>query len=581
MLPPSFSLQWAVRLLVFKSAGQTVWGQQASDLTLISDFTTPQFTALRCFAAGEKRRRAGSPERVADSATILKPAPVESPSDAEVSFISDPYVAFLAAPVFLVAPLGLSASFRPLMGAVNGDLRRLMSEREFYALATSIRPPFTEAVGDAAGKFSARALFSVAALQTQAWLLPGDCEPELHLLALLSAGATGLARWPPGFNGELKTAGNRRSIEQSVVYTLMDVVRIFFPATADAPYPPRFFALPPVGYALVGYPHVAYLLALEWVGKLIVSPISQPFLLGSPEHKAAVLGLASPAYAEPVVLPEGLEWFSGSCPSTHAAHSVVWSVTGGMFRKRVRATAHTAEVFGSMHCVYAALERLLPACPLASLPRSTQLLYGAHEVLVEMEFIAGEPCVDADVLQRGPIQDCVAQAVAWLARHHIVYTDIRGSNVIKRQGAFAAPPGGAAASSGGRAAAASPADAIAAAAAAAIAFEGPAQAAAPVSACATLVDFDDAMLMPSAILSLEEYDAVIEHSRDADRDVCDRLFFRKICELSSGPRSGLRGGCQCCSLRVRALASAGGGGASDRRRRRDTHTRTRTQTEST
>ena len=410
----------------------------------------------------------------------MKAAPVESPLDAEVSFISDPYVAFQTAPVFLTAPPGLAASFGQLMGIVNGDLRRLMSEGEFYALASSIRPPFTEAVGDSAGKISANALFSAAALQTQAWFLPGDCEPELHLRALLSAFGTGLLHWPPGFNGELKTAGNRRSIEQSAIYTAMDMVRIFFPATGGAPCPPRFFALPPVGYALVGYPHVAYLLALEWVGKLIVSPISQPFLLGSPEHKAAVGGLACPAYTEPVVLPEGLEWFSGSCPSTHAAHSVLWSTTGGVFRKRVRAAAHTAEAFGSMHRVYAALEQMLPTCPLDVLPHSTRLLYGAHEVLVEMELIEGEPCADPDVFERGPVQDCVARAVVWLARRQVGFTDIRGSNVIRRKCAAAAAAAGA-----------------------------PAAETAPVTACATLVDFDDAVLLPSAILSLEAYSAML------------------------------------------------------------------------
>ena len=58
----------------------------------------------------------------------MKAAPVESPSDAEVSFISDPYVAFQTAPVFLTAPPGLAASFGQLMDIVNGDLRRLMSE---------------------------------------------------------------------------------------------------------------------------------------------------------------------------------------------------------------------------------------------------------------------------------------------------------------------------------------------------------------------------------------------------------------------------------------------------------------------
>ena len=128
-----------------------------------------------------------------------------------------------------------------------------------------------------------------------------------------------------------------------------------------------------MGYALIGYPHVAYLLALEWIGKIIVSPISLPFLLGSPEHRAAMLGLGSPSYSAPVILPEGLEWSAGT---SHAMHdeAVLFSAAGGIFRKRVRAAAHSVQGFADMHRTYAALAPLLAsnAAP-TSLPRNVRL----------------------------------------------------------------------------------------------------------------------------------------------------------------------------------------------------------------
>lgn len=230
--------------------------------------------------------------------------------------MSEPSVGFLPAPVFLTSPPGLEASFRVLLEAVGGDLRLLMSEGALYRLATSELPAFAEAVGQLTGDMTAGALFDVAGLQTLAWSFPAGCFPKLHVRARLAVPTSPpLLRsvWSPSFNGELKTAGNRHGIEQAVIYTTMDTVRNFFPATAAGPCPPQYFSLPPVGYAIVGYPHVAYMLALEWVGKLIVSPISQPFLLGSPEHKAVVLGLVSPPYSEPVVLPDGVTWYAGLC----------------------------------------------------------------------------------------------------------------------------------------------------------------------------------------------------------------------------------------------------------------------------
>ena len=53
-----------------------------------------------------------------------------------------------------------------------------------------------------------------------------------------------------------------------------------------------FHAVPPVGYALVALAQCGYLVGAEWVGKLLLYPLSQPFFLGSPEHAAASCVLA-------------------------------------------------------------------------------------------------------------------------------------------------------------------------------------------------------------------------------------------------------------------------------------------------
>jgi hypothetical protein len=265
------------------------------------------------------------------------------------------------------------------------------------------------------------------------------------------------------------------------MYTTMDMVRNFFPATDLEPCKPQFYDYPPIGYALLGFPHVGYVLVLEWVGILIVSPITQPFLIGSPEHQAAMRDLPIHAYADPVTIPDGLEWHAGSCPDMENG-AVVWSCSGGLFRKRIRAGAHNATGFGRIYRVYSTIAPLLAVGPSpAALPRNVRLLYGAHEVLVEMEFIEGSICEDSDVLKAGDVLDCVARAIVWLARHCVVYVDLRGGNVIRR------PPHSAATTSTS-------------------CVQGREEVCLP---CATLVDFDDAIVVANPIETIEAFDAVI------------------------------------------------------------------------
>jgi ABC-2 type transport system permease protein len=92
------------------------------------------------------------------------------------------------------------------------------------------------------------------------------------------------------------------------------MTRVFFPAVdARTPCPRRYFTSPPLGFAIVGFPHVAYIVALEWIGKLLVSPLSHwawfVGYVGASVVRGLVVGLgvflvtvwfAPPAFAQPV-----------------------------------------------------------------------------------------------------------------------------------------------------------------------------------------------------------------------------------------------------------------------------------------
>jgi len=181
------------------------------------------------------------------------------------------------------------------------------------------------------------------------------------------------------------------------------------------------------------------------VGKLLVSPLSQPFILESAQHAAALAALPDARYQEPVVLEEAAAaapWQLLPAEHPSMAGRVSWQVDGaaGVFRKLVRGDARTAAQFARMARAYTALagprfqsESEGPAAlrGLAGL----RLLYGAHEVLVEMRALRGRPCSDAEVTcssssGQGVVLQGIAQALAWLAVRGVVYTDLRGPNVL-------------------------------------------------------------------------------------------------------------------------------------------------------
>ena len=396
---------------------------------------------------------AGGEAAAVDSQLSMPLHALPSPSTGTTNIIDGVFCAIVERPV-AAASLGLSApapsvarAFRALLDAADGDPRALAPEANFYARALQPLPSFAERVGGPAGNVEAAALFTRRSLVTRAWSLAGGCRPELHVRAAVSAEHP----FRPGFNGEVKSVG-ATWLEQAVYYTAMDMVRVFFPAdeAGAAPGPRCFFAKPPAGFALVAFPHVGYFVALEWIGVLFVSPVSAPFVIGSDEHSAAAAALPDVAYAPPEPLVTGLPWrtWPPQRPATAAAmaaaaprpphESVSWSIAGGRFRKLVRADARSPARFRALHDAYARLSELTaaaaaPGAPaaLGAVAAGVRLLYGAHEVMVEMAALGGaRDASDAEVMGAGPLLDAAAAAVVWLARRGLLYTDLRGPNVV-------------------------------------------------------------------------------------------------------------------------------------------------------
>ena len=376
---------------------------------------------------------------VAASLTIKRVA-MQSPSVANKSFLEGQYVALIGAPASVAGDADAAAAFMRLLLECGGS-RKMMAEQACYKLATQHLPAFAELVLDAGGDVSSVALFTPAAMRTAAWGFARACKPELHARARIGDGEGGVA-FRPAFNGELKTAGDGRALEQAAYYTAMDMVRVFFPdpnpaneldaAAAGVAYDRRYFARPPLGFALVGFPYAAHFIVLEWIGKLLVSCASAPFILGSAAHSAAAAALPDVRYDEPVFLPADLDWRTPEDETLRDC--VAWSIDAhGVFRKVVRGDARSGAGFAAMHRVYDKLAGVLSAAPAdLHLPHYVRMRYGAHAVLVEMPAVAGggHEASDEQVTRAGRVLTAVAASIVWLARKGVVYVDLRGPNVL-------------------------------------------------------------------------------------------------------------------------------------------------------
>ena len=365
------------------------------------------------------------------------------------------WVAIVDSPVSVPGPhSAVSEAFVAALRIANNDTARFMEESTYYVEACKVLPTFGRSLTSSPiGNAEARTFFTPACGSTMLWDLPQHCMPELRIgsigtglptLPIIPPGAGENAnvdyhaesrQYAPGINGEIKTAGDKHAFMQVVMYSFMDMVRVFFPATKNGtvPAPPTYFDKPPIAYGLLAFPHVAYWISIEMIGRLLIAPASAPFFMGSTEHKLSTAALPDVVYSNPLVLAASDEgWESKGVVTTNDMHHVGWTVraVNGRFYKRVRGNAYSADFFRSMYVAYGLINVLLQREDRPSaLVSDVTLRFGAHEVLVDMPFVEGRHVTNEEFVSERVVK-CVAEAVAWLARNKIVYRDVRNANVL-------------------------------------------------------------------------------------------------------------------------------------------------------
>lgn len=337
-------------------------------------------------------------------------------------------------PLTLPEALPLETFAASLAAAAQGGAAGDPLEALFYPLATHAVPACVTAQLRTFG--ARRNAESIYGPRTQFELpahvvLPLQCEPEVFVTVNAegdAAFAAELKRVPPGL------------LNEALTYALLGLVHSAF--RAGAPAGRRYHTAPPLAFALLACGCVGSLVGVEWVGKLLVYPVSQPFFLGSPQHAAAVAALPTRRLCmeKAVVVPHaGGAW--RAYPRI-GEPQVMWTAQATpdfRFWKVIRCTAFDKHPQGGaarLRALHAAYARYSAACdepprhdpPPASLLRA-RLLYGAFELLVDMSFVGDREATAAELAAPGAVVDAVAAAVAWLARRGLLYVDLRAPNV--------------------------------------------------------------------------------------------------------------------------------------------------------
>jgi hypothetical protein len=349
---------------------------------------------------------------------------------------------WLQRPLFLRGALPIEAvqnAFEQATGPSGSDSAVLL-ESNFYKLATYRLPAgvmATPRTGDArqnaAALFGARSEFEVP----EHVELPLKCEPEIFAVTSVPGA--------PAFAAEVKSlpAG---TLNEAVTYALLAMAASAFKVSASRPSGRVFHAAPPTAHVLIVLAHVGYLLGVEWVGKLLLYPVSQPFFLGSDKHANAIAALPSePLPMDDVLVlpeasPDGPRW--GQYPDAPASPSVYWTADPtpeGRFLKVIECDAFDEHAQGGVarlralyaaHAAYAKARGEAPAAdPQPSALVATRLRFGAFALLVEMPFVGERAATERDLREPGAVPNAVAAAVGWLARRGLLYVDLRPLNV--------------------------------------------------------------------------------------------------------------------------------------------------------
>ena len=385
----------------------------------------------------------GAARAFAASATVAVPSPARAAGNPAASIQSA-----LATVDFCGVPLSpvlrrLSAA-TSLASWIGMSSAALLAETSAYVPATAFVPLWIAATPRTSGALAASTPFLNKGVKIPPKVpffdVPWGCFPELRA-------AVSSPFWPP-YNGEAKSATSSGETasrpllwDEVLTYSMLGMLGSYF---RDVPaHNHRFYRRAPYAFALAAFAHVGYIVAVEWVGKLIATVVSEPFFLGSPAHEAAVTRLPGESFdGDFVDVPvESMRLMAWAPRDVRRPH-VLWRVethesasgdgcADESFIKIIRGEGFDAPYFRQLFAVYAALHAALSdrddPPPPAIVP--AHLLCGAGEVGVRMECVPGRDAVPADLAVGGCAVMPVARAIAWLARHQLLYVDLRPPNV--------------------------------------------------------------------------------------------------------------------------------------------------------
>ena len=126
------------------------------------------------------------------------------------------------------------------------------------------------------------------------------------------------------------------AMEELFQYTTIAMSHSYF-SSVDYPNDHVFYKSPPMGCSTLGVGPMGMLFAVEWIGVIFYSIISEPFYAGSPNHRAAlqmVDAMESPRdISDPFLIPRHEPFKT----NRHEKRGVAWREFKGFFIKIIEA----------------------------------------------------------------------------------------------------------------------------------------------------------------------------------------------------------------------------------------------------
>jgi hypothetical protein len=304
-----------------------------------------------------------------------------------------------------------------------------LREVKFYSLLTEFTPNgliVEQRAPDAGDKRMLKMVYPHASAHSVV-TLPASSEPEIFV------GVPEGSCIPP-YTAEVKSISSGTTFYSEIfTYSLAGLVESFFPTDLPGKIL-RFYDHPPIGFAITGAGYLSHISVIEWVGQLRVQPWSDPFYLGSPQHQQAVTKIDD--LAQQIVTEERFAKFVDVTLTTGNGWSqngnVMWAVIDDTFWKIIIAAKDAKgekcrdlfKVYRKYHQICLDNEKEKPAELVIA-----KLLFGQFALAVQMDAV-GDSDLDGEVLDSDAgVQSKVAGAIVFLARHGLLYTDLRCWNV--------------------------------------------------------------------------------------------------------------------------------------------------------